>query len=180
VTSLCNIVSRPNAADTNQPLPSLSCVLLQGQISPQLRLLTVSRLLFHKSPALSRNLGNELPQKSKKRPLAVASVARICLRSCFKSDVMVLESLCESRMSRMRLLSIARSRVWKSNLMLLRNQVNGRVVGFKDKYWWVKKSHLCLNCCPQDTKSVGSLSGAGVMAGKTAPPGCASTRYPFG
>jgi hypothetical protein len=50
----------------------------------------------------------------------------------------------------------------------------------KDKYWWVKKSHWCLNCCVQDTKSVGSLSRAGVMAGKTAPPGCASTRYPFG
>jgi hypothetical protein len=69
----------------------------------------------------------------------------------------------------MRLLSIARSRVRKSKLKLLRNQVNGRVVGSKDKYRWVKKSHLCLNCCVQDAKSVGSLSGAGVMAGKTAP-----------
>jgi hypothetical protein len=32
----------------------------------------------------------------------------------------------------------------------------------------------------QDAKSVGSLSGSGVIAGKTAPPGCASTRSPFG
>ncbi|KAJ7327668.1 hypothetical protein DFH08DRAFT_816498 [Mycena albidolilacea] len=70
--------------------------------------------------------------------------------------------------------------VKKSNLMLPGNQVNGRVVGSKDKYWWVKKSHLCLNCWVQDAKSVGSLTGSGVMAGKTAPPGCASTRYPFG
>jgi hypothetical protein len=75
---------------------------------------------------------------------------------------------------------IAQSHVQKSNLTLLRNQVNGRVVGSKDKHWWVKKSHLCLNCCAQDAKSVGSLSGAGVMAGVTALPGCASTRYPFG
>jgi hypothetical protein len=40
------------------------------------------------------------------------------------------------------------------------NQVNGRVVGSKDKYWWVKNSHLCLNCWAQDAKSVGSLSGS--------------------
>lgn len=80
----------------------------------------------------------------------------------------------------MRLLGIARSRARKSNSRLLRNKIDRRVVGSKNKYRWVKKSRLSLNCCVQDAKSVGSLSGAGVMAGKMPPLACASTRYPFG
>jgi hypothetical protein len=54
-------------------------------------------------------------------------------------------------------------------MRILRNQVDGRIVGFKDTYRWVKKSHSSLNYCVKDAKSVGSLSGAGVVAGKTVP-----------
>jgi hypothetical protein len=45
----------------------------------------------------------------------------------------ILESLRKSRTSRMRLLGIARSRVRKSNLRLVRNQVSGEVFRLRGK-----------------------------------------------
>jgi hypothetical protein len=65
------------------------------------------------------------------------------------------------------------------NLGLLKNQVDGKVVEYNDKQRWVKKSHLCLNWCMSDAKTVGGLGGAGVMVGKKGPPGYTSTRPPL-
>ncbi|KAJ7364555.1 hypothetical protein DFH08DRAFT_798886 [Mycena albidolilacea] len=56
----------------------------------------------------------------------------------------IIETLRKSRTSRMRLFGIAQSRMRKSDLRLLRNQVNGGVVGLTGKSCKPRKNPITL------------------------------------